>query len=72
MDKKLYRSRNNRELAGVAGGLAEFFGVDVTIVRVLFVLATVLGGPGVILYFILWVLVPEEGAEKRKWSSEEG
>jgi phage shock protein PspC (stress-responsive transcriptional regulator) len=71
MDKKLVRSRNNRELAGVAGGLAEFFGVDVTIVRILFVLATVLGGPGVILYIVLALIMPEEGIEKRKWSANE-
>jgi phage shock protein C len=71
--KKLYRSRNNRELAGVAGGLAEYFGVDATIVRILFLLATVAGGPGVILYIVLALIMPQEPEEKRKWStSEEG
>ena len=69
MDKKLYRSRNNREVAGVAGGLAEFFGVDATIVRILFVLATVAGGPGIILYIVLALIMPEAPTEKQKWSS---
>jgi phage shock protein PspC (stress-responsive transcriptional regulator) len=63
MDKKLYRSRTNRQAAGVAGGLAEYFGVDVTIVRILFVLAAITGGPGVILYIVLWAIMPEAPSE---------
>ena len=59
-NKRLYRSRTNRQLAGVCGGLAEYFGVDPTIVRILFVLFALMGGPGLILYIILALIVPEE------------
>lgn len=58
--KKLYRSETNRMLAGVAGGLGEYFGVDPTIIRLIFVLLTVFGGGGVLVYIILWVLIPCE------------
>ncbi len=59
MTKRLYRSRTDRQLAGVCGGLAEYFGVDPTIVRVLFVALALLGGPGLILYIILALIMPE-------------
>jgi phage shock protein C len=59
MTKKLYRSRNDRMLAGVCGGLADYFGVDPTIVRILFVLFALAGGPGLILYIILMLVIPE-------------
>ena len=58
--KKLYRSRTDRQLAGVCGGLASYFGIDVTIVRILFVVLALAGGPGLILYIILALIVPEE------------
>jgi len=58
MEKKLYRSHANRILAGVAGGLGEYFDVDPTIVRLLFVLMIVFGGSGILIYLILWVLMP--------------
>ena len=48
--RKLYRSKTNRVLAGVCGGLAEYFNLDVTLIRVLFVLLAVLGGAGLVLY----------------------
>jgi len=59
MSKKLYRSRNDRMLAGVCGGLAEYFGVDATIVRILMVLFALAGGPGLILYIVLMLIIPE-------------
>lgn len=58
--KKLYRSATNRSIAGVCGGLAEYFNVDTTLVRLAFVLFALAGGPGVLLYIILWVVMPEE------------
>lgn len=58
--KRLYRSRTDRSLAGVCGGLAEYFQVDPTLVRVLFVLFTLMGGPGLIVYIALALIVPEE------------
>jgi phage shock protein C len=58
--RKLYRSRDNRMLAGVCGGLAEYFNLDVTLIRVLFVLLAVLGGSGLVIYVAMWIIVPKE------------
>jgi phage shock protein C len=58
--RKLYRSTSNRQLAGVCGGLAEYFNLDPTLIRVLFVILAVLGGSGVILYLALWIIVPKQ------------
>ncbi|MCS6835152.1 MAG: PspC domain-containing protein [Anaerolineae bacterium] len=57
--KRLYRSREDRQLAGVCGGLAEYFNVDPTLVRLVFVAMTLLGGPGLLIYIIMAVVVPE-------------
>ena len=58
--RKLYRSTTNRQLAGVCGGLAEYFNLDVTLIRVLFVLLAVLGGSGLVIYVAMWIIVPKE------------
>ena len=58
--RRLYRSRTDRKLAGVCGGLAQYFNTDATLMRVLFVVLALLGGPGLVLYLLMWVLVPEE------------
>ena len=60
MYKKLYRSNKDKMLGGVAGGLAEYFDMDPTLVRVIFIITLFLGGTGVLAYIILWILVPEE------------
>ncbi len=57
---KLYRSRRIRMIAGVAGGLAEYFEVDVTLVRLLWVLAVFAGGAGVLVYIAAVIIIPEE------------
>jgi phage shock protein PspC (stress-responsive transcriptional regulator) len=57
----LHRSRQCRMVAGVAGGIAEHFGVDPTLVRVGIAVLTVAGGIGVPLYLAAWALIPEEG-----------
>lgn len=57
---RLYRSQKNRIIGGVAGGLAEYFDVDVVLVRVLWVLAIFVGGGGVIAYIIAWIIIPDE------------
>jgi phage shock protein C len=59
-EKKLMRS-NDRMIAGVAGGLADYFNTDPTLVRLLFVLLTVLGAGwfGIITYIVLWIVMPE-------------
>jgi phage shock protein PspC (stress-responsive transcriptional regulator) len=59
-NKKLYRSRRDRRVAGVCGGIAEYLGVDPTWVRVAFLLATLAGGPGVLIYIVLWMVMPEQ------------
>jgi len=61
--KKLYRSRKEQMIAGVCGGVAEYFAIDPTIVRLVFVLLALLGGPGLIIYIVLWIVVPEEPVE---------
>jgi phage shock protein C len=58
--KKLYRSRKERMIAGVCGGLGEYFGIDPTLVRLLFVFTALAGGPGLVAYIILLVVVPDE------------
>lgn len=55
---RLYRSETDRVLAGVSGGLGEFFDIDSTVIRLIFVLLTVFGGSGVLLYIILWLVMP--------------
>ena len=59
---KLYRSKSNRILAGVCGGIGEYFNVDPTIVRLLGLLISITGGAGVIAYIIAWIIIPEEPA----------
>ena len=60
MHKKLYRSRTNRKIAGVCGGLAEYFDVDPTIIRIIaFVLLLPGWLPGFLPYVRLWLVVPE-------------
>jgi phage shock protein PspC (stress-responsive transcriptional regulator) len=58
--RKLYRSRSNRVFGGVAGGLADYFNIDPLVVRILFVVLTLVGGGGLILYIAMWIFVPEE------------
>ena len=60
--KTLVRSRNDRMLAGVCAGVADYIGVDVTLIRVLVVvLCLITGGAGVLAYVAAWVIIPEEG-----------
>ena len=58
--RKLYRSKTNRKLAGVCGGLAQYFNIDATLIRVLFVVLAVLGGSGLVIYLAMWIIVPNE------------
>jgi phage shock protein PspC (stress-responsive transcriptional regulator) len=57
--KRLVRSTNDRKIAGVCGGLADYFDLDPTIIRVLWVLALLCAGTGLLAYIILWIAVPE-------------
>ncbi len=59
--KKLYRSRTDRMISGVCGGLGKYLGIDPTLIRLVFVLLLLFGvGSGLILYIILMFIVPEE------------
>ena len=57
--RKLYRSQSQRMLAGVCGGLAEYFNIDATVMRVLFLILAVFGGSGIVLYVVMWIVVPD-------------
>ena len=57
--RKLYRSQTQRMIAGVCGGLAEYFNVDATLMRVLFLLLAVFGGSGLVIYIVMWIIVPD-------------
>lgn len=61
MKKNLTRSRKNRMIAGVCGGLAEYFNMDPTVVRMLYVVVSVMSVafPGILVYLILWIIMPE-------------
>lgn len=61
--RTLSRSRDDRMLAGVMGGIARRFGWNSTLVRVLFVILSIISAafPGILVYLILWLLIPEEG-----------
>ncbi len=58
--KKLYRSRKDKMIGGVAGGLAEYFDIDPTLVRIIFIVTLFIGGGGFLAYIIMWIVVPEE------------
>jgi phage shock protein C len=58
--KRILRSRNDRMLAGVASGLAAYFNIDPLLVRLAFVLLSFINGIGLMLYMVLWALLPNE------------
>lgn len=61
MNNKLYRSTTDKMLGGVCAGLGTYFSIDRTIVRLFFVVLTLLGGFGSLVYIILWIVIPQEG-----------
>lgn len=58
--KKLFRSVDNRMVCGVCGGIGNYFGVDPTLIRLVWVLASIFGGSGVLVYIIAAIIIPEE------------
>lgn len=58
--KRLYRSVTDKQIAGVCAGLAKYFDLDPTIVRLIFIAIALAGGPGLILYIVLAFVIPEE------------
>jgi phage shock protein PspC (stress-responsive transcriptional regulator) len=64
MAKRLYRSRTDKKIAGVCGGMAEYFNIDPVIVRIIAVILLLPGGlPGFLPYLVMWAIVPEEPAK---------
>ena len=60
MEKKLYRSRIDRQIAGVCGGLAQYINIDPTVVRLLWAVISLFAGAGIIIYIICALVIPEE------------
>lgn len=61
--KKLYRSQTDRWLLGVCGGLGEYFEIDPTLIRILFIVFALVFGGGLLLYLILWIIIPMKPPE---------
>jgi len=61
--KKLRRSSSDRVISGVCGGLGDYFGIDATIVRLIFVLLGLFGGHGLLIYLILLLVMPEQQSQ---------
>lgn len=66
--KRLYRSNHDRMFAGVCGGIAEYLEVDPTLVRLVFVALSLMGGPGLIIYIVMMLIVPE--APRQSWAEK--
>lgn len=62
MEKKLYRSRRQQVIAGVCGGIGEYFGVDISLIRLGWALLILIGGTGLLLYIICAIVIPKEPA----------
>ena len=62
MSKKLYRSVSDKKLAGVCGGIAEYFGLDATLIRVGWALVSLFAGAGVLAYIVCALIIPEKPA----------
>ncbi len=74
--KKLYRSKTDRVIAGVCGGIGEYTNIDSVIIRILFILFSFGGGSGLLLYIILLLVIPEEAStnvvkEEPVWEDKE-
>jgi len=62
--KRLHRSKTDRMIAGVCGGIAEYFGMDPSLVRIIYVLVSIfsVAFPGILVYIVLWIIVPESSS----------
>ena len=63
MEKKLYRSREDKKIAGVCGGVAKFFAMDPTVVRLIWAIGTLFVGAGLLAYIVCAFVIPEEPAQ---------
>jgi phage shock protein PspC (stress-responsive transcriptional regulator) len=62
--KQLYRSKTDRVLGGVSGGLADYFAVDSTLIRIIFIILFFSGGAGIFVYLVLWLIIPSRPGKK--------
>jgi len=62
MVRRIYLSDTNRKIAGVCGGIGEYFGIDPVIVRILWLIATFLDGIGILAYIIAWIAIPHRNS----------
>jgi phage shock protein C len=60
MAKKLYRTKEDRKIAGVCGGLGEYFDIDPTIIRLLWLALLFAAGSGILAYIVAWIIIPEK------------
>ena len=68
---RLRRSKSERVIAGVCGGLGRYFGVDPVWFRLVFIILAIGGGAGVLFYVIAWIAIPEEGADTVRFSGSD-
>ena len=72
MADRLYRSRSKKVIGGVAGGLGDYLNIDPVLIRVLFVIITLINGLGLLLYIILWIVVQEEPYQNSSYNMGPG
>ncbi len=60
MSKKLRLSQRDKKIAGVCGGIAEFFDLDASLIRIVWLLAILVGGTGLLAYLICWLVIPKQ------------
>lgn len=59
MNKRLYLSEFDKKIGGVCGGIGEYFGVDPTLIRLLWIILVFMGGTGILAYIIAWAIIPQ-------------
>ena len=64
MNKRLYKSKNDKKISGVCGGVAEYFNIDPTLVRLAWAAFTILGGSGILAYIVAAIVMPCEPEEQ--------
>ncbi|HAI52369.1 MAG: PspC domain-containing protein [Limnochordia bacterium] len=60
MSKRIYRSSRDRKIGGVCGGIAEYFNIDPTIVRLIWAILAIVYGTGILAYIVAWIIIPED------------
>ena len=67
MEKTLRRSRTDKMIAGICGGLGKYFGLDSTILRLVFVLLLIFAGTGLLAYLVMWLVIPYQWMSGWSW-----